>query len=412
MNIRIRICSTLGAFLFFSLNAFNVRVLVDKRSTTDASKNWTFSSQSSLCIKPLAQNTFELVPACYKKITVTSHDASFRVNGKEYFLTYNKPTTGTFTKVKGSTRHFLIKAENEHTPITWNNREYYGFFACICEDDMIMLINIVPGEQYVEGVLSAESWPGWPLEVNKAFAIMCRTYALYKVIHARAKKKQTHLHDWYDLLATNIHQTYHGLNTNETIKQAVEQTANLIITYQGAPIEAMYDCCCGGIITADCDGVNFNAAPYLARSYPCTYCKQCKLYAWEKTLPLNHIITKLNATKKLSKKITTYPATITVKKRDRAGRVKEVLFKGRSWSVILSGEEMYQAFKNIRSKVYSVHVRGNHAVFDGKGYGHHLGVCQWGAREMEREGYNHRGILSFYYPKTKITKISSQSHNA
>ena len=81
-----------------------------------------------------------------------------------------------------------------------------------------------------------------PLEVNKAFAIASRSYALVKYLEGAKSKKPYHIKN------TNVHQTYNGFHTNPVLIQAVKETSGVILTYDKKPILAMFDCCCGDVI--------------------------------------------------------------------------------------------------------------------------------------------------------------------
>jgi stage II sporulation protein D len=95
-----------------------------------------------------------------------------------------------------------------------------------------------------------------------------------------------------------------------------------------------------------------------------------------------------------------------VTKKDAAGIVQEVTLKGSKGMQIFSGKKMYSLFKKIKSFSFSVAKRGNKITLKGKGYGHHLGLCQWGARELVKKGWPWRKILTFYYRGTTFMKLA------
>jgi stage II sporulation protein D len=59
----------------------------------------------------------------------------------------------------------------------------------------------------------------------------------------------------------------------------------------------------------------------------------------------------------------------------------------------------------VRSFCFEIAVNANQVIFQGKGIGHHMGLCQWGAREMVRQGYDYKAILNFYYPDTHFMRL-------
>src|SRR5438477_762540 len=173
---------------------------------------------------------------------------------------------------KRVTRTLQIRCLNGHCEC--NGIVYDGDFTITQHKDVFLCINQVELEDYITAVLRTESWPGWPLEVNKVFAIACRSYVMFKVLEAQKSGRPYHVKN------TNAHQTYRGKHTLPMLKMAVEQTRGIVLGFKGAPILAMFDCCCGGIIPAHIEDFDFNKAPYLARTYACTFCKQSSLYSW------------------------------------------------------------------------------------------------------------------------------------
>lgn len=283
----------------------------------------------------------------------------------------------------------------------YRDMHYAGELGLLIQGDQWYVINAVDLEEYVFSVLRCEGWPGWPLEVNKTFAIMIRTYALYKKMEMKKSKKKLP----YDIKSTNLHQTYKGKHGVEHLRDAVTETAHVIIAHNKAPIMAMYDSCCGGVIPAQVSGFNFDNTPYLARPYACTYCKDCKLYAWE-------IAYRPDTLRDLLKH--EFPGIGTIKEIhitavDQAGKVIEVAVKGNR-HIMLSGPQLYRICKDIKSFCYTVAKTEGNFVFQGKGFGHHVGVCQWGVRAMVKAGFTAPDILQYYYPGTTFMKLMETPH--
>jgi stage II sporulation protein D len=281
--------------------------------------------------------------------------------------------------------------------LNFGGNEFYGDFILIQQGSDFFFINHVDLEKYVACVLRCESWPGWPLEVNKAFAITCRTYAVHKVVEAHKKEKKP----LYDIRATNAHQTYKGKHTHSTIYQAIDETNGIIMTWNKVPIDAMYDSCCGGVVPSKIKNFPPKHAPYLARSYACSYCNTCFLYAWKTSYSTQELGELLS--KKLGRK--TIVRDVVIEKKDAAGLPQVIAFKTpREW-VKLSGKEMYSLCKNIKSMAYTITKKGQHFIIEGKGFGHNRGLCQWGARRMIKEGWQCEEVLRFYYPGIEFKKM-------
>lgn len=284
--------------------------------------------------------------------------------------------------------------------IILNGVEYKGDMILAVADKKLLVVNKLPLEDYVYSVLRSESWPGWPLEVNKAFAIASRSYAMAKVLENTRKKRQKEYH----FKNTNIHQTYRGHHFDEKLLQAVHETEGVILAHNKKPILAMFDCCCGGIIPAKLSGVDFLKAPYLKREKVCDFCKSSKIYQWDLDIAL-HDFAKI-----LSGAGYKIPSIKAIKVcHDDAGAVQKVIINGHKPDhlIDISGKQFYSLIKKVKSYCYSIVKKNkNFLTIQGKGYGHHLGLCQWGARRMVDHGYTYRDILKFYYPETNFMKIA------
>lgn len=281
----------------------------------------------------------------------------------------------------------------------FNGKCYAGSFTFVMEKEIIRVINNVGLEEYIAAVLHSESWPGWPLEVNKAFAIACRSYVLAMMARAQKNKKPYHIKD------TNEHQRYnlYGMQHVPLVYEAVAQTRGLFLMHNNEPIVAMFDSCCGGVIPAHISDFDFSKVPYLARTYACTFCKASRLYSWQVAYTHAEFERLLHEHGYALQPLT----HIEVHKKDMAGLVQEVVIKNRKKSVTLSGKKLYSLNKSIKSYCFTIQKKGPHICIAGKGFGHHLGLCQWGARQMIDAGYSYRDILRFYYPGTKFAKISA-----
>ncbi len=277
-----------------------------------------------------------------------------------------------------------------------NGTQFHGSFSITQTNDHTYLINHVDLEEYVCSVLKTESWPGWPVEVNKAFAISSRSYVLAMIKQAQKSTLPYHVKN------TNEHQTYKGMHTTSAIHTAVALTKGMVLTHNGQIALTMFDSCCGGVIPAHIEDFDFGKAPYLARTYACTHCSRCKIYAWQKEIHLADI-------SKFIAQFIEYPGVvqqIKIAKKDKARLITQVHVKKGNKKHTLSGKQLYSALPEIKSFCYSIKRKKDTLVFNGKGYGHHIGMCQWGAREMVRDGWHYKRILDFYYPGTVIRKIS------
>jgi stage II sporulation protein D len=211
---------------------------------------------------------------------------------------------------------------------------------------------------------------------------------MFKVLEAHRSGRPYHVKN------TNAHQTYRGKHELPVLKMAVEQTRGIVLGFKGSPILAMFDCCCGGIIPAHIEDFDFNKAPYLARTYACNFCKQSSLYSWQvsyehalfESLIQHHVpeIARLS--------------DVHIIKKDKAGLVVEAQLKSYKHTMTISGKKLYSLLKEVKSFHFDVQKKSGKILFIGRGFGHHIGLCQWGARQMVRDGWDYKSILRFYYP--------------
>ncbi len=269
----------------------------------------------------------------------------------------------------------------------------------------VLVINKLPLEDYVYSVVRYESIPSWPLNSQKIQAIVSRTYAVFLMQQARQNK----LHPcFYDIKNTTMHQVYNGTHNYNRIRQAIDETAGMIITYKGHIALTMFDSCCGGSVPS----LMYNretSKPYLCRHERCLYCQKSPSFRWKIDLPEKALLGKLKASQHLARKLKSVKAIkdIKVVKVDKAGLVLRVAITDQSnRTITIAGNDMrWTMSSRIKSLSFSVKKIRDRIVIAGKGYGHQRGLCQWGSNEQVHQGRNIRDILSFYYPGTKISKL-------
>lgn len=177
------------------------------------------------------------------------------------------------------------------------------------------------------------------------------------------------------------------------------------MVHEQKPIMAMFDSCCGGIIPHHIEGVDFERSPYLARTVPCHYCKDYKIFNWRAELDEARLVQLLRDAGHAIHAIT----SLSVHARDKAGVVKEVAIHDGHKIIKILGKNFYSLLSQVKSFCYTIERVGSKFVIAGKGYGHHLGICQWGARKMIDHGFTYTKILEFYYPGVEFMKLSKAS---
>jgi len=349
----------------------DVRVLLGKMQTGV----WKLKASGGFILIPPGKST--QLEVKNDELTLTVRDGLVSINGKRL-------------------RHDEVSIRPRQGFLSFNDKSFGGSFSIDKDGKVVLLINTIDLEEYVASVVRTESWPGWPLEVNKVFAIACRSYALAMQKRAQKNKRP------YDLKNTNAHQTYAGVHSCQGVKRAVEMTRGVYLAYDGNPITAMFDSCCGGVSPAKIADFDFARAPYLARKKTCSYCKRCKIYSWQAQWPLAEFEKKLRTHLLSIGKL----SDVRVSKKDKAGLVQQVTCKGRSGAKTLTGAQLYAALPAVKSFCFDVATKAGTVTLKGRGFGHHIGLCQWGAREMVRDDWAYKRILRFYYPGTQLKQLT------
>jgi stage II sporulation protein D len=248
----------------------------------------------------------------------------------------------------------------------------------------LYLINEVPLEAYVEGVVKAETGKDWAMEALKAQAVVVRTYAVFQKLKNSDRK--------FHVTSTVLHQLYKGLNSDTVVSSAVRQTKGEILTYNGSPIEAFYHSTCGGR-TEEPQEVFGKSYPYL-KSVRAS-CKLSPYSIWARKIPLAEIEQAIGVKGIKDIKIKSYTAT---------GRVKELAFISNPDNKIIKATELRKSlgWKRLPSTNFTLRIEKDSVFLEGKGYGHGVGLCQWSALEMAKQGKTYKEILSYFYPGTTI----------
>lgn len=240
-----------------------------------------------------------------------------------------------------------------------------------------------PLEKYVAHVLSGEVSPSWPMEALKAQAIAVRSFALRK-ISERSNQK-------FDVHSTVLSQVYKK-NTQKIFLDAAKETFGMSLSYNGYFAETYFHSTCGGSI-ASAQSVWGSNVEYL-QPKTCGYCHKSPTFSWKAHIPLKELTRGLGF-KVSNLKILSY----------EKDRVKDFLVNG---SKKISGQDLRMKVGPMKiksTKISSLSIDKNNLYMEGNGFGHGVGMCQYGALQMAKEGNNFKDILKFYYPKTKLIKF-------
>ncbi len=294
-------------------------------------------------------------------------------------------------------RPLYVESWNE--PIQVNNSRYRGTISLHNIAGTLYVINSLKLNEYLYGVVPAEMPGDWPLEALKAQAVAARTYALYRIL------KQKNM--LFDLDATTSAQVYKGIDVEKaSCKKAVDETGSMVILFQNEPIVSFFHSTCGGKTVDDRFVWQGSDLPYL-KSVHCGFCSASPNYLWEYSINVFEIKRALNRR---------YPEIRTVDMislKKNQGRVSNVVVRHSHGMANMSGNDFRLLIspEKIKSLAFDVKKRGRTLNISGHGWGHGVGMCQWGARGMAESGKSFREILIHYYRNVSIKSIDGDTRH-
>lgn len=281
-----------------------------------------------------------------------------------------------------------------------NDKPFRGFVSVHRQPDgTLMIVNQIDVEDYLYGVLYHEVGSWWPMESLKAQAIAARTYALNQKQFTAARK--------FDVYNNQSSQMYGGANSERgRSNHAVDETRGEVLTYQDQIFPAYYHAACGGV-TRDASELWKVKLPPLEGGVRCEYCWFSPHYSW-------HAKVAAREMEDILKKQGVWVGAITqleVIGRSPSERVLTAKVVGAEGYKVISAKDLrlWVGSTVVRSENFEVHARGGKIVFEGKGWGHGVGMCQWGALGQSIIGKKYQEILQFYYPGSQIRQIYTEA---
>lgn len=307
------------------------------------------------------------------------------------------------TVVAGSADVFAggsLRVTEKASHATRTTTGLWHFRAHAANNDIDVILTL-PSERYVAAVLNAEASPNEPAESLQALAILVRTYALNGKHYS---PQPGHLDA--DLCDSTACQAMLLKPASQAIEDAVRWTAGETLWFGARRADVFFSQNCGGL-TEDAGSVwpGLSARPYL-QSHNDPFCVIRSRDAWNAQVPLQSLaaIAKSEGWH--------LPADIIaarVTRRSSSHRALRIEFSGQSGETALVSASTLRfgigralGWNQVRSDAYELGVRNGALVFDGRGHGHGVGLCQVGAEEMAAEGKSTRDILAFYFPGTAI----------
>lgn len=255
--------------------------------------------------------------------------------------------------------------------------------------ERLLAVLELPVETYLRGVVSAELPASWSLETKMAQAIAARSYALAHLGAAQSPESP------FDVQSNTLDQVYRP-HENAGAALAVERTRGQVLAAEGSLVEAFYHSTCGGR-TEDPHDIWPDARPF-PWAITCTTCTQAPRYTWQVRISRRRVATVSPDLAHVDR--------VTVSRRSTSGRALEVAVIDGEATTTMPAPTFRRAIGTSRlgSTFFEARTTGGAITFEGRGFGHGVGMCQWGAEGLVAEGQDHRAVLAHYYRGTMIVR--------
>lgn len=327
----------------------------------------------------------------------TTLEGSVRVRRAGGRLLVNDRRTAPPVRVAGGAAFLTV----DGTPVR-------GDLVISVRDRRVLVVNELALEDYVRSVVPSEVPSDWPAEALKVQAILARTY----VLHQQAERGG----NGFDVDATVQSQVYRGIPSEDgRTSKAVEATAGRVVHYGGRLAFTPYHSTSAGP-TEDASEVWGIDLPYL-KGVDCSFDTESPAARWTRRVPLDEIEASLDQAGYRVGPI----GSLTPLGRNRSGRVSAVRIVHAGGALILKGEDLrriigYRRLPSMRFDLTAFEVnpesRQVEVWFQGGGWGHGVGLCQWGMKALAERGWTADQIISYYYPGTTIHALAPRVSRA
>jgi stage II sporulation protein D len=341
-------------------------------------------------------------------------------NGRDQIVRIALATAAREGPSPGPEKGQLVVRPENGSFVQWNGKRYRGELVITATDSGSLVVNRLPMDDYLRGVVPLEIGNRTSAEMAavQAQAVAARTYAYKHLNDARP----------FDMYATVQDQVYGGVDAENPLSDtAIASTNDVVVLYNGQPITTPYHSTCGGS-TAGVSEVWYDQPdqPYLrpvSDKIPGTnnyYCDPSPRFSWTQTYDATglravmekYLANYTNAPKANLGRIT----DVREEGKTPSGRVAALTVQTESGSYTLRGNDIRFVLRDpkgviLNSTLFSLSAATtgggvSSLTLNGRGYGHGIGMCQWGAIGRARAGQNYRTILETYYPGTTIGRIA------
>ncbi|WP_378955329.1 SpoIID/LytB domain-containing protein [Pelosinus sp. sgz500959] len=253
-------------------------------------------------------------------------------------------------------------------------------------------------EDYIAGVVAGEMKADWPIEALAAQAILARTFTIQAIeekggVPERGTQASTDIKEF---------QAYDAKAVNDNVKKAIDMTRGMVVTYQGKPIHAWFHASAGGITATAKEGLAFkdDEPPYIQSVQSPDDLAPADVQNWTASFTKKEV---MDALTKIGKTVPSIES-VEIGKKGPSGRATTMIINK---NIEISAPELRVGLGSTKLKsmlLDKVETSGDGITFMGKGYGHGVGMSQWGANKMATMGKKPEDIIGHYFKNVTIEK--------
>ncbi len=277
--------------------------------------------------------------------------------------------------------------------VTGGGGAFPGKLRLYHEGSRILVVNELPMETYLQGVVGSELPASWSAEVKKAQAVAARSYALVQ----RARRE-----GYFALESSTLDQVFRPGAVDSRTVEAVKATRGQVLAQDDSLVEAFYHATCAGHTEAAAYVWPERGVPF-DWSTTCEFCTSSPLHSWERSLSIADLSEALRREKSGMGIVT----SLKVLGRTPSGRARSIRLSTENGSVVLGGNDFRRivGYTKVRSTRFEVAEVDDGLHLQGHGAGHGVGMCQWGAHGMVEADHDYREVLEHYYSGAALTTM-------
>ena len=360
-------------------------------------------------LTPGGADSFQLEVRGPCRVTSLDQDEKIPADLLSHRLVVSSTTRG----LKLGTRQFAssrIEIQASQPPgIKINGHLYRGRVKLYRRSDgQVSAVNELPIEDYLASVVDSEMPAKFPDAARQAQAIVARTYALYQI-------QQADPNAVYDVFSSQRSQKYLGVEyvdsagrrlagESDSSRRAVKETRGIVCTWHKALFSTYYSAVCGGRTTHGRE--IFKDSVDALKSVPCEWCRESPHYRWKTELARKNFEERAFGPTSNSKKTTPIRA-VHQTTEPGLGAISRFEFDTGNQRPSVSGVELRDRLPSgtLFSPHFRIKLETDRVVFEGRGHGHGVGFCQWGAKGQAEAGRSSIEIVRHYYPGAELTDL-------